>query len=111
LSNALLDTPWPKVIRTKAKFTELINTDFTPDLLIDMMSDEELADEQILPDTGISKELELKLSAMCIRMENYGTCSSSVIAMDRMGSFNFTEKSYPVGDRVDQTLSLDVEIR
>ncbi len=111
LSNALLDTPWPKVERVKQKFGNAINEDFTAEGLIEMMSDVELADEQVLPDTGIPKDMELSLSAMCIRMEGYGTCCSTVITMDRMGVFSLTERSYPFGDRKDQIVEYSVDIK
>ena len=103
LSNSLLDTPWPKVELAKEKFSTAISNSFDHYELLDVMTDTSIAPDESLPDTGISKEMERSLSAMCIRMENYGTCCSTVITIDRDGVVNFTEKSYPVGDRSEST--------
>lgn len=111
LSNALLNTPWPKVIRAKAKFEEVIAGAFDHEDLIALMADSALAPDEQLPDTGIPKDKERALSAMCIRMEGYGTCCSTVITIDRNDRVVFTEKSYSVGDRKEETVrySFDIE--
>ena len=103
LSNALLDTPWPKVELARQKFKSAIGNSFDHQELLNLMTDTTIAPDIELPDTGISKEMERSLSAMCIRMENYGTCCSTVITVDRDGVVNFTEKSYPVGERKENT--------
>ncbi|MEQ8584002.1 MAG: NRDE family protein [Marinoscillum sp.] len=111
LSNALLDTPWPKVELAKAKFQELISNSFNHGELIEMMSDTSTAEDSILPDTGVSREMEKALSAMCIRMENYGTCCSTVITLDRDGLIEFSEKSYPVGGRTEKVVNYQFKIQ
>lgn len=110
LSNALLDTPWPKVNWAKERFNQLIQDKFDHDDLIHMMSDTQQAAIQDLPNTGVSVDMEQALSSLCIRMDNYGTCCSTVITIDRHGVVQFTEKSYPVGDRKDETLRYDFKI-
>lgn len=111
LSNALLDTNWPKVERAKRKFQTLVDDHFTHEQLIEMMGDTKIAEEAILPETGIPKEMEKALSAMCIRTENYGTCCSTVITLDRNGEVNFTEKSFPVGGRQEQTVHFQLTVK
>ncbi|MFY0605702.1 MAG: NRDE family protein [Cyclobacteriaceae bacterium] len=111
LSNALLDTPWPKVSLLKQKFRDSISEDFTDEDLIQLMQDDQVAEDQILPDTGVSPELEKALSAICIRMEGYGTCCSTVITLDRMGKYALTEKTYPFGGRPDQIVRFSVDIK
>ena len=103
LSNALLDTPWPKVELAKMNFESAINNSFTHEELLEVMTNTTIAPDEQLPDTGVPKEMERQLSAMCIRMENYGTCCSTVITVDRDGVVNFTEKSFPVGERKEGT--------
>jgi len=111
LSNALLNTPWPKVELAKEKLDKLIREDFNHDDLIAMMADEAIADDEVLPDTGIPKDMERSLSSMCIRMPEYGTCCSTAITVDRDGKVEFTEKSYPVGNRKDQTVRFSFEVK
>lgn len=110
LSNALLDTRWPKVERAKSKFEALLGNSFGHGELIDMMGDTTLADDEVLPDTGVSREMEKSLSAMCIRMENYGTCCTTAITVDRDGRVVFTEKSYPVGGRKARVVGYEFKI-
>src|SRR5262245_57151232 len=53
LSNHLLDTPWPKVTRTRERFTELLTqSDVRPEDLFAMLNDREPAAENELPNTG-----------------------------------------------------------
>lgn len=83
LSNHLLDTPWPKVKRGKAKLAASLLQN--PDLqtLLPLMLDTGVADDVDLPDTGIGLEWERMLSATCIRGPNYGTrCSTAVEIRD-----------------------------
>lgn len=110
LSNALLDTPWPKVEKAKSMFQEVLAQEFSHEDLISMMGDQAIAEDQVLPDTGLSKEMEKALSAMCIRTPDYGTCCSTVLTMDRDGTIAFTEKSYPVGDRKEDMVRFEMKV-
>jgi uncharacterized protein with NRDE domain len=95
LSNHLLDSPWPKVEKGKREFQSLINhPGFTADQLLDMMYDDERAEDSQLPDTGVGLERERALSSMFIKMENYGSRCSTVLWVDDMGAAEFTERVY-----------------
>lgn len=111
LSNALLDTPWPKVEKSKSLFQSKIKEDFELDELIQLMQNTEVATDRELPPTGLPIEMERAVSAMCIRTENYGTCCSTAIAIDYEGNVEFMEKNYPVGDRTDEIVSFSFKIR
>lgn len=95
LSNALLDTPWPKVTQSKKMLTELIATHSlnTADLL-DLLKNSDLPPEDQLPDTGISLELEKKLSPVFISMKGYGTRCSTVLLIDHNDLVIFHEVTY-----------------
>lgn len=99
LSNSLFNTPWPKVKKLKSQLeTILVNG---PDIekLMDILGDESLAPDEQLPNTGVGYEMEKKLSAACIRMENYGTCCSTIILIDKDQNVTYVEKTYPVDGR------------
>lgn len=103
LSNASLDTPWPKVRRGKEMFEHIIqqkaeNAEDLHEELLNLLSDSQTAADEELPDTGVPPEMEKKLSAMCIRMEEYGTRSSAVVTIDKKGNVRFTEKRFGLGD-------------
>ncbi|MEP1034258.1 NRDE family protein [Ekhidna sp.] len=110
LSNALLDTPWPKVTRAKRAFSELIQTDFTNEVLIEMMQDDTIAPDNHLPETGLDYDREKALSAICIRTPEYGTCCSTAVTIDHEGNVAFMEKNYPVGNRTEGTVSFNFTI-
>lgn len=110
LSNALLDTPWPKVVQIKSQLQEALKKDINLDELMGILESTSLAEDNTLPNTGVPIEWERQLSAMHIRTENYGTCSASVLAMDREGKVTFLEKTYPVGDRSANTTTIEFEI-
>ena len=95
LSNALLDTPWPKVEKSKKLFhSALTAKNIVDEQLIGLLSDRTTAEDDQLPDTGIELELEKKLSSMFIHFPGYGTRCTSLIKKDRDGNISFTEVSY-----------------
>lgn len=85
LSNALLDAPWPKLVRTKAQFSSLLCQGAPEDAYFEMLADTTRAPDVRLPDTGVPLEMERTLSAVCIESPNYGTRSSSVVRIHNEG--------------------------
>ena len=87
LSNASLDTPWPKVEALKARLSDALAASTSLDALsrtlFDALADRTEAPDDALPETGVPIELERRLSAAFIRTPDmaYGTrCSTLVIA-------------------------------
>ncbi len=110
LSNALLDTPWTKVEKAKSALNQLIQIEFGLEDLILLMQDTEPAPDESLPNTGLDYKREKALSAMCIQTPDYGTCCSTAVRIDYEGNVEWMEKSFPVGDRIEQTLSFEFQI-
>lgn len=81
LSNGALDSPWPKVVRTKAQFASLLCQGAPHEAYFDMLSDTTRASDCRLPRTGVSLEWERILSAVCIDSPEYGTRSSTVVQL------------------------------
>ncbi len=95
LSNHLLDTPWPKVHRGKEKFSKAIsNSAIEPDALFELLYDEQRAEDQSLPNTGIGLERERALSSMFIKTNGYGTRCSTVILVSHDNQVLFSERVY-----------------
>ena len=98
LSNHLLDSPWPKVERGKRALREALAQGAKPDRLIEKLlaalSDRSIADERLLPSTGISKDWEKALSAAFIGAPGYGTRASTVLLVDTEGEVYFRERSF-----------------
>jgi uncharacterized protein with NRDE domain len=79
LSNALLDSPWPKVLNAKAQFASLLCQCAPDEAYFDMLADTTQAPDRRLPATGVSLDLERLLSSVCIDSPDYGTRTSTVV--------------------------------
>lgn len=101
LSNALLNSPWPKVVRAKQLLADAINHDELEDeQLRSILFDPSLADDKDLPKTGVPLSLEKQLSAMFIRIEGYGTRCTSVIKIKKNNEASFAEYTYNEKGRI-----------
>ncbi|MBS0446928.1 MAG: NRDE family protein [Proteobacteria bacterium] len=91
LSNAGLDTPWPKVTALKTSLAGAIDGDPTLEGLIaalfDALADRHVADDAELPHTGIPPERERLLAPAFIHTPDgrYGTRCSTVLVTERSG--------------------------
>jgi uncharacterized protein with NRDE domain len=98
LSNHLLDTPWPKVLRGKESFKRLLEKiDFSHEEAFALLADTTRATDADLPDTGIPLEWERALSAIFITMPEYGTRCSTLLQVDADGRRFFTERRFTGG--------------
>jgi uncharacterized protein with NRDE domain len=81
ISNAVLDTPWPKLVRKRAELGARLAADPLVPLerLIDLMRDPRLARDDELPSTGIPLERERVLSAAFIESPEYGTRGTTAL--------------------------------
>jgi uncharacterized protein with NRDE domain len=96
LSNHLLDTPWPKVVRGKEALERLVSEGKTiePDALFAILADRAIAPDRLLPDTGVGIDLERFLSPLFISTPTYGTRSSTIILIDRKNRITFIERTF-----------------
>ena len=95
LSNHLLDTPWPKLVRSKARLREALQED--GDLVVAafaLLADREAAPVAALPATGVSAQWERVLSPVFIVSDDYGTRCSTVLTVDNAGGVRFVERSF-----------------
>lgn len=95
LSNHLLDTTWPKVARGKEKLKPILSqSTINPEDLFAFLFDNQLAADNLLPQTGLSLERERALSSMFIKTDNYGSRCSTVILVDQSNHVQFIERVY-----------------
>ena len=94
LSNAELNSPWPKLQALCKGLEQHLDTDSDSDVLLELLKDSsEYPDEQ-LPDSGVGLEWERLLSATFILGEDYGTRASTLLAIDADGSITFVEQGF-----------------
>jgi len=95
LSNALMNSPWPKVQKGKMKIEAITEErHFEVEHLFEAMRDDELADDKHLPDTGVGLEKERMLSPMFIKSPQYGSRCTTVILVDNQDKVLYAERTY-----------------
>ena len=95
ISNHLLETPWPKVLRGKEKMKPILANDvIDPEMIFEVLYDDQIAADQLLPDTGLTLDRERALSSMFIKTEGYGSRCSTVILVDKNNDVLFSERAY-----------------
>ncbi|HEY4069274.1 MAG TPA: NRDE family protein [Burkholderiaceae bacterium] len=106
LSNALLDTPWPKVQQLKARLqasmTAAASVDELASQLFAALADRNPAGDDQLPQTGVPLDWERRLSSAFIRNPEraYGTRCSTLVIAERTGRHLTThvfERSFSSG--------------
>jgi uncharacterized protein with NRDE domain len=103
LSNHLLDTPWPKLERTRARFERVLENGADTGALLDMLADRAPAPDSELPSTGIGPEWEKLLSSPFIVSPLYGTRCSTVLKTGKDRIMEFVERRFdPAGEPAGQ---------
>ena len=104
LSNHRLDTPWPKITRSKAALERALSKDeqgLETDLFA-LLLDRERADDAALPDTGVGLDKERWLSPVFISGQEYGTRCSTALIVGASQTL-FVERSFDSTGDVTQT--------
>jgi len=94
LSNAFLDTPWPKVVRAVGAFACALASRVDADALLTLLADRRAVHDTDLPSTGVPLEWERALAPIQIRAHGYGTRSTTVVTVRRDGVVSFLERSF-----------------
>jgi uncharacterized protein with NRDE domain len=105
LSNAALDTPWPKTVGLRAAMAHALaraaDADDLAERLLTALADPTTAPDADLPDTGVGLARERLLSPRFIRMHDpdqpglalYGTRSATVLVREAGGATRVIERS------------------
>jgi len=96
LSNHLLDTPWPKVIKSKSKMTHLLKSDgpLNTKSLFSILADRSVPNDSELPETGVGREWERILAPAFITSDTYGTRSSTIVLWKNNREVYFEERTF-----------------
>jgi len=103
LSNARLDTPWPKVEAGKARIQAIVKAltdggaetqDMTHDVLATVVSARKMADPGELRALNLESPMEQVLSAQFIVTETYGTRSCTTLWTDAQRNTSWREQSF-----------------
>lgn len=104
LSNQLLNSAWPKVVKGRTNLRDYVlgHAIIDTDALFDIMSDADIAPDALLPNTGVGLDLERKLSSLFIKTPTYGTRSSTVLLVGHDQSITFVERTFINGEFVNE---------
>src|SRR5690625_2784716 len=99
ISNHLINSPWPKVNKARTMLREYVKSTERIDIeeLFSQLNNQEIANDDLLPETGVSLTLERQLSPVFIQTDNYGTRSSTVILVTHDDEVTFIERTYNSG--------------
>ena len=112
LSNHLLETPWPKVVRSKARLAAWISSGHRAlEPLFELLADRAQAEPSALPSTGVAPEWEHLLSSPFIVDSRYGTRSSTVLTIAADGRARFVERSFDPDGRPTGEAAFEFQVR
>ena len=94
LSNHRLDSPWPKLLKARERFADALPELPDQTEFFDLLSDQQLVEDNRLPQTGVPLEWERLLSAIFVQSESYGTRASTVLWQGINGEVRLHEKSF-----------------
>jgi len=94
VSNGLFDENWPKLVSGKQALATALETRPDKDELMQILTDNTIAHDHHLPDTGVALEVERMLSSRFIRSADYGTRACSVVMFNSQDSVSFVEQNY-----------------
>ncbi len=102
LSNGLLDTPWPKLERVRAGFREWLGgpAQDTAGLFALLADRTRVADDALLPRTGVTRDWERVLSSPFVLDPDYGTRSSTVLLLQAGGQLRISERRFDHEGRI-----------
>lgn len=91
LSNALLNSPWPKIKRGKALLREAIAQGATDKGLLRVLQDHHQPPRSELPDTGVPQSIEEIVAPIFIESPDYGTRCSTLLTLPKEGAPQVSE--------------------
>lgn len=95
LSNASLDTPWPKLLRTRETFRKIIEAgDANETSLMRVLSDRQMSPADEIEPGSLPFALARAVTAPFIVTPEYGTRCTTVVLRDRAGQTRISERRF-----------------
>jgi uncharacterized protein with NRDE domain len=99
LSNEFLDTPWPKLLRVRTRFTQLMQAPGGDETalvasLFEMLDDRAMTPDGPLSPGDLSPEWARKLSAPFVLDASFGTRCSTVLTISTDGALRIAERRF-----------------
>lgn len=112
LSNAGLDTPWPKLTRSRGAVAAHLASAAAPQVeaLWAILADRSRPADAELPDTGVGLAAERLLSSAFIADPRYGTRCSTLLTLRRDGQLSLRERSFSPAAEVTGEVHWQIQI-
>lgn len=95
LSNASLDTPWPKLVRTRESFRKIIAAGDTNETsLMRVLSDRQMSPANEIEPGPLPFALARAVTAPFIVTPEYGTRCTTIVLRDRAGQTHMSERRF-----------------
>jgi uncharacterized protein with NRDE domain len=111
LSNHTLNEPWPKVKQAKSALDAILQAKMPEEArqmaIYAILSDNTVAPDMTLPDTGVGIEWERVLSPILITTPQYGTRTSTILSMTDGGAMSFVEHTRTPDGAVSHVAKFD----
>lgn len=113
LSNASLNSPWPKLdagrhaLANYCQHADILSHEHLFELLKNMTP----AADKALPKTGIPIEWERRLSSIFIKSPDYGTRSSTLLLLDKQNNVRWEERTFSADAELTGTKTYDFKIK
>lgn len=111
ISNGAFDEPWPKLASGRDELATLLEGEPGRAALMEILTDHRVAEDHVLPSTGVSLDIERMLSSRFIKSPDYGTRASTVLTIDSAGRVEFSEQNFGpegvAGELVEESFTLE----
>lgn len=112
LSNANLDSPWPKIHAGKTALAEYCQhaNKLSHEHLFTLLNNTQTASDETLPQTGVPIEWERMLSSIFIQSKQYGTRSSTILLINSQNHCYWEERTYNPAAEITNTQVIEFDL-
>jgi uncharacterized protein with NRDE domain len=110
ISNGLFDEAWPKLSSGKQALAATLKTSAESEPLMQILTDNTIAIDERLPETGVPVKIERLLSSRFIHSTDYGTRACSIVKFNNSGQIIFIEHNYDYAGRTDDSITEEFQI-
>ena len=115
LSNHTLNEPWPKVTMARSALGAALKEEMSEDArkmaIYAILSNDAVAPDDALPNTGVGIEWERLLSPALIVTEKYGPRASTILSIAMNNAVSFDEHMRATDGSVSHVAKFDFELR
>jgi uncharacterized protein with NRDE domain len=112
ISNGSFNESWPKLSSGRTALAALLKSKLDANKLMGILTDNTIAEDHELPDTGVTTDIERLLSSRFIQSPEYGTRACTVVLFDNHNRISVSEQNFThagrCGDLVQESFITEV---